>query len=165
MPTPTPTNYATSPMPTIATSPPIDTPHVCHVTTAAPPLIEGCGRMTSATSRLSAAATNAHSVPRHQEEHPPLNAMSRSPRRREGRWERGGRRTEKGKGDQGGKGSCGGTGRRAGGSTCCPRFFSFRTGQRVLPRFFSFRTGQRMLPRFFAFQTGAAYAEIGRAHV
>ena len=45
-----PTNHATSPLPTIATSPPFNGPHVCHIATTTPPLIEGCGWMTSATS-------------------------------------------------------------------------------------------------------------------
>ena len=45
-----PTNHATSPSPTIATSLPFDGPCICHIPTTAPPLIKGCGRTTSTMS-------------------------------------------------------------------------------------------------------------------
>ena len=61
-----PTNHTTSPSRTVTMSPSFDSPHVWHTATTAPPLIEGCGRMTSG---MSPTANDLLSVP-------PSNAMS-----------------------------------------------------------------------------------------
>ena len=178
MPTPTPTNYATSPTPTVATSPPIDASRVCHVTTATPPLTEGCGWTTSATSRLSTAATQR-----------PLRAMSpgRTPalerhvmKPEEEGGSMGARRevNEEGKAGSRRKGKSQGDREEGGGSTCCPYFMSFRTGAAhaapisfcfeqgsvCCPVSFHFEWGQHMLPLFLFINSGGG-GQGGRARM
>jgi len=64
-----------------------------------------------------------------------------------------------GKGGSRRKGKSRGTGRRAGGSTCCPHFVSFRTGAAyAAPFLFISNGGSTRCPRFFSFRTGAALA-------
>ena len=92
-PTPTPTNYATSP--------PFDSPHVRHSATTAPPLLEGCGRTTSATSppsknppATSPPADDDLSAPCHRQRRPPRDRNKRHVTRTEASWRIGGSEEE-----------------------------------------------------------------------
>ena len=181
-----PTNYAMSPMPTAATSLPIDAPCVRHVTTAAPPLIEGCGWMTSATSRLSTAATQRPLRATSLGRTPALEHHIMKPEEEGGSMGARRKANEEGKGGLRRKGKLRGDREEGGGqhllppfrvvsnrgSVCCPISLHFEQGQHTLPpflfisnggstccpRFSLFQMGRHVLPRFFSFRMGAAYA-------
>ena len=181
-----PTNYAMSPTPTAATSLPIDAPRVRHVTTATPPLIEGCGWMTSATSRLSTAAMQRPLRATSLGRTPALEHHITKPEEEGGSMGARRKANEEGKGGLRRKGKLRGDREEGGGqhllppfrvvsnggSVCCPISLHFEQGQHTLPpflfisnggstccpRFSLFQMGRHVLPRFFSFRTGAAYA-------
>ena len=153
MPTPTPTNYATSPMPTVATSPPIDTPRVCHVTTAAPPLIEGCGQTTFATSQLSTAATNAHITEKNTRPRTPHH-KARGGGRVDGSKEEGERRRERGIEEE--REAAGAQVGGWGAALAAPVSCRFKWGQHVLPPFLFVSNGAACAAPFLCLLNGGS---------